>query len=524
MNPDLAVQNRRERTFLILATALCVWFGFPNDFVSLPLLVLLWPCALCFIGFGARDRKSAFCYCWLAAFLGFVPALYWLCYPVRDVGGLPWPLAFVCAAFIAACLSVQGGLYGLVARYCGNFNRLSSVLLLALSWYALEYCFAICVGFPWLAISGALAQWPFSLQTAEFFGAYLVSSIWLLTIYLILSAFLLSSNRPKGFYSRRALCGYLILGFLIFYGFYGLGKASSGPTIDVLYIEGNIDQNQKWLPAFQEGSLNRYISLTRRGLEEAREKDAKNPLIVWPETALPFFFERHFAYAERVAQSAREWGCPLLFGAPELADKKGLPEEAVYNRAFLMSPSGRIEGFYDKVHLVPFGEYLPEWLKFKFLDALLQGVGVYQAGDSGEPLKYGSLALGMLICYEGVFPWLARERVAKGANALVDISNDGWFRRSPAARQHLFLTVPRCVEQNRWLFRATNTGVSATINSRGQIIDQGPQFSAGWVLSRGKLLEKRTLFYYIEPWIPALVGVLIIAIIFCREARHKEEQ
>ncbi|MDE5832678.1 MAG: apolipoprotein N-acyltransferase, partial [Desulfovibrio sp.] len=290
-----------------------------------------------------------------------------------------------------------------------------------------------------------------------------------------------------------------------------------------LYIEGNIDQNQKWNPAFQEASLNKYVELTRKGAAYARENGADKLLVIWPETAMPFFFERAEKYARKVIRAAEETDAPLIFGAPGIAYKKGLPDEAVYNRAFLISPRGRVEGWYDKVHLVPFGEYLPRWLNFKFLDALLQGVGVYQEGESAEPLRYDSLALGMLICYEGVFPELARERVAAGANALVDISNDGWFRRSPAARQHLYLAAPRCIEQNRWLFRGTNNGFSATINNRGEVVTLGRQFEDGWLLSGGKLLKKRSVFYYIEPWEPFVAAFLLIIAASVRARSRKEE-
>lgn len=135
-------------------------------------------------------------------------------------------------------------------------------------------------------------------------------------------------------------------------------------------------------------------------------------------------------------------------------------------------------GHYDKEHLVPFGEYLPSWLNWGFLEALLQGVGVYETGTAVAPLRYENLALGMLICYEGIFPWLAQARVADGANILVDISNDGWFEDTPASRQHLYLTVLRALEQNRWILRGTNTGISVVVDPRGRLTARGGQFRA----------------------------------------------
>lgn len=512
--------RRSHAAGLIVPCALGLWLGFPNDLISFPPLVLLWPLCLCFLGSISVDYKKAFAAGWLATFLGTAPTLYWLCYPTRDVGDLPWPLAIACALLIAACLSLQGAFYCALARRAATLPKINRVFFLGLAWYLLEYCCELVAGFPWLALGGALAVWPFWIQAAAVFGAGLTSALWLMLALFAVAGF---DGEIKWRKTARALCSCLLL-FLVSAGFYGLHRDAGGESVDVLYVDGDIDQNQKWDPAFQKQSLDVYLNLTREGAAEARKKGIARPLIIWPETALPFFFQRSSAYALEVSKLARELDCPILFGAPAIETKKGLPDQAVYNRAILMTPDGKIEDWYDKVHLVPFGEYVPSWLKLDFLEALLQGVGVYENGESSRPLVYGSLALGMLICYEGIFPGLARERVAAGANILADISNDGWFRNSPAARQHLFLTVPRCVEQNRWLLRGTNTGISATINNRGQITTMGPRFRAGWILSRGAPLEARSIFYYLQPWLPFAVAVLIFLSAIGRRLKNKVRQ
>ena len=161
---------------------------------------------------------------------------------------------------------------------------------------------------------------------------------------------------------------------------------------------------------------------------------------------------------------------------------------------------------------MPFGEYLPSWLNWPFLEALLQGVGVYTEGTATGPLRYGDLALGMLICYEGIFPWLAQARVADGANILVDISNDGWFRGTPASRQHLYLTVLRALEQNRWLLRGTNTGISAVIDGRGRITARGPQFRAGTLAARARLETGESRYHRLAPWLPWLALAALAAL------------
>ena len=193
--------------------------------------------------------------------------------------------------------------------------------------------------------------------------------------------------------------------------------------------------------------------------------------------------------------------------------RPGKREPDVFNRAFLLGPNGDTVGYYDKEHLVPFGEYLPEWLNWGFLEALLQGVGVYQTGTATAPLRHDNLALGMLICYEGIFPWLAQNRVAEGANILVDISNDGWFGNTPAARQHLYLTALRAVEQNRWILRGTNTGISVVVDPRGRLAMQGGQFKAQAVWGKAALTTAPSVFHVVSPWLLPLAAATFLGLL-----------
>ena len=292
----------------------------------------------------------------------------------------------------------------------------------------------------------------------------------------------------------------------------------SGPeSMAVLFVEGNVDQNRKWLPAFQRQTVDLYLALTRAGLaaRPAADRDAK-PLIIWPETALPFFFETKPALAALVRDMALEAHSPLLFGAPGVERRPGQTEPAIFNRAFLLGPDGATIGHYDKEHLVPFGEYLPNWLNWGFLEALLQGVGIYETGTAVAPLRYENLALGMLICYEGIFPWLAQARVADGANILVDISNDGWFENTPAARQHLYLTVLRALEQNRWILRGTNTGISVVVDPRGRLTARGGQFRAESLWARAGLSTTPSLYHRLAPWLLPTAALFCLALLVRR--------
>lgn len=497
---------------LVVLAALGLWLGFPNDLPAFPPAVFLWPTCVALLGLNSPDVKTAFKISWLACFIGSCAALYWLCFPVIDVGELHWAPGALCAAFICACLSLYGAVFGALAYHLRLSAPLPIACALAFSWYFLELSLSYFPAFPWLAISGALAAAPIFIQFADICGAYFTSALWLAAILAILLAFP-EARGGAGKISRLPLClGCALIIFLCAYGTYKIGEApESAAEIDALFVEGNINQNQKWLPEFQRKSLDVYLDLTRRGVAAARNLGVEKPLIIWPETALPFFFERGGPLAREARKCAIDSACPLLFGAPGLGFSRDGREEAVYNRAFLLAPDGTVAGYYDKERLVPFGEYLPSWLDWPFLEALLQGVGVYEEGREIAPLKYETLALGILICYEGIFPRLAQRRVEQGANILVDISNDGWFRGSPASRQHLALTAPRCVEQNRWLLRGTNTGVSAVIDPRGRVVAAGGQFKAGWLLVRAGLSERTSFYHRAANWIPVVAFILLAA-------------
>lgn len=507
-----------------LAGALGLWAGFPNNFIQIPPAVFLWPLSLVFLGLYADAPMKAFRMGWLCSFCGIALALYWLYLPIYTVGRLPLPAAAGCALFICAGLALQGGAYTLGVFYLKPAGIFSFAVLASLLWYLLEYLSALVIGVPWLPLCGALPALPILLQGASLIGGYALGALWLLCALFILIG-ICGKFQGAIIMNFKALgCGLVIAASLLAYGAWRLeigqqAPEPSGPdSMTALFIEANVDQNQKWVPVFQASTLDLYMRLSQEGLRALPKKDWENLLLLWPETALPFFLETSPALAGRLVQYVEEIKAPLLFGAPGMESGKRPQDSAVYNRAYLFNPDGRIEGFYDKERLVPFGEYTPAWLKLEFLEPLLQGVGVYEKGRDAAPLRYASLALGMLICYEGIFPWLAQERVAMGANILVDISNDGWFGASPAAEQHLHLTIARCVEQNRWLLRSTNTGISAIADNLGRIRLKGESFKTGYLYGRAGLLTEKSVYHKLADYIPWLALLAFIGLLF-RDAR-----
>ncbi|MEW5773170.1 MAG: apolipoprotein N-acyltransferase, partial [Thermodesulfobacteriota bacterium] len=315
--------------------------------------------------------------------------------------------------------------------------------------------------------------------------------------------------------SRLAAAG--LLGLLALYGVWRVDTppATVGEA-RVALIQGNVDQAHKWDPAWQAETLRRYSDLS------AAEARAGADLLIWPETAMPFFFQDPAPLSLLVRAQVRAMGAPLLAGSPAYTRELGARDYVLHNRAFLINSSGITLGHYDKEHLVPFGEYVPLSGLLGFLPKLVQGIGEFAPGRDQPALVLGNLALGVLICYETIFPELAQDRVEHGANLLVNISNDAWFGRSSAPLQHLHLSVLRAVEQNRWMARATNTGISALIDPRGRILERTGLFATTSLAGRVDLVAETTPFHRWRTWVDAglaLAALLPLAAVRGRRRR-----
>jgi apolipoprotein N-acyltransferase len=310
---------------------------------------------------------------------------------------------------------------------------------------------------------------------------------------------------------------------------YGLGTLSGAPfsdiprsSISVGLVQPNVDQAVKWDTAYREETLARFDRLTER-------LGNTTDLVIWPEAATPFVFEREPVYQLQLIALANRARAPILFGSPAL---RFYPDRRPYllNSAYLLSPDGQLLGRYDKHHLVPFGEYIPfkSSLLF-FLDKLVEGIGDFEAGPGPTILtmtpKPRSVATGMAgktpapvkfgvaICYEVIFPNLVRQFAANGAEFLVTVTNDAWFGRSAAPAQHFAMVVFRSVENHLAFARAANTGISGFIDPFGRIVEATPIFTEQAVRTTMQVWRPET-FYSRHGDVFAYVCVIICALLF----------
>lgn len=439
---------------LLLAAAFPKWDY--NYLLVVALVPLLW-------AIRGKSRKAAF---WLGLLSGlafYAGLLYWIIYVTYVFGHLPLPIAIGVLLLLAGYLSLYRAFWALGVNW-GESRGLNLLWWAPVLWVALEFGQTYIIsGFPWELLGTGLYRFSIFLQVADLTGVYGLSFL----LVLINAAIFLLLSPARSRETRRLAylpIVLLVLAAWVGYGFYRLGvieKLSAASTpLKVAVVQGDIKQGDKWKKDMVQATLDRYKKLT------LRVKGAK--LIVWPESAAPFFFLRSPNFTAQVQEIAKAAGGYLLFGAPamELAAKG----EKYFNRAYLLSPEGNVEGYYDKAHLVPYGEYVPLKRFFPFLGKMVLMVGDFTPGKVGGVVTIPEGDVGPLICFESIFPYLARAQVKNGAHLLVNLTNDAWYGTTSAPYQSLAMAVLRCVENHVCMARAANTGISAFIGGDGRIL------------------------------------------------------
>ncbi|MBT5471500.1 MAG: apolipoprotein N-acyltransferase [Nitrospina sp.] len=405
--------------------------------------------------------------------------LSWINNTLINYGNLHWILSFAVLGLLSAYLSFFVALFCyFVRRTCGD-NRICFFLFAPVLWVSFEYLRSTHseYGFSWLGLGYSQFQNLPVIQAAEWTGVYGIS--WL--IILVNSGLYLSWKcwREQNQKDLELKTGWRILSvtLLVFslWQVYGtiiwkqtLSSTVSKRHIKIGLVQGNVEQFMKWNPAYQNQVINKYKELT---LKAAKENPA---LIIWPETATPYYFEESQTETEMLRNLAREIKIPILFGSPH---RKKINNELVYfNSAYLLSETGETLSRYDKMHLVPFGEFVPFRKILFFIEKLVVMIGDFGRGTEATVMETAGNKVGVSICYELIFPDLIRQAVKNGANFLVNITNDAWFGKSAASYQHMSMGALRAVENRVPIVRAANTGISGTIEATGKLRDETKLF------------------------------------------------
>jgi len=416
---------------------------------------------------------------WIAGTAGSLPLYYWIAYTVAVEGKLGWIPGAIAALLVSAYLGAYFSVAGALARRLTERFGERGLWAFPLVWVGLEVARTYLLsGFPWMLLGYAVSGSPLLRQAADLAGVPGLSFLLALSGVSVYLAVLSLSERAWGEGLLRALPSAAAVLFLSAYGAASLagwvGGQPPGPPLTVAIAQGSIDQSVKWDPGNQANTLAIYELLTL----EARDAGAQ--VVVWPETAAPFFYGWEAMLSRRLDGAAARAGVPLIFGAPWYDPAEG---GKYYNSVFHMDARGVVAGRYDKRHLVPFGEYIPLRSVLFFLSKLTAGAGDFTAGT--RPILF-TLAGGKVaasVCYEAVFPGILRGDVVAGAGWLVNVTNDAWFGDTVAPRQHLAMARLRCVELRRPMVRAANSGISAVIDARGDVVASLGLFRRGIVVS-----------------------------------------
>jgi apolipoprotein N-acyltransferase len=282
---------------------------------------------------------------------------------------------------------------------------------------------------------------------------------------------------------------------------------ADGEVQHVALVQANIPQDVKWDAAFLTETMRRY----------ARASDtaaARNDLIIWPEAAVPFFLERVPDWRKWLNRKMLAWGVPLLFGGLKLkADGR-----QANNGLYLFNPDAPAAlSFAGKRHLVPFGEYVPSWIPF--LHKLVPNIADFRPAHDSGVLSDAHGRYGSLVCYEAIFPEEARHRVQEGATVLINVTNDAWYGKTPAAWQHLQAARMRAVETGRYLLRAANTGITAIIRPDGSVSKRMDWFEQGVVTGEFRHGHGYTPYQRWEDW-PLLLLFVVLAVPLRRQWRN----
>ena len=330
----------------------------------------------------------------------------------------------------------------------------------AVLWVACELARArLLTGEPWMLLGYALAPSAHLVQAADLGGVYLLSLAAILSNAALAELVLAPATARRRLAASLLTPPLLLVAGLGAYGTWRLAEQfPHDPPVRVTLVQGNNDVGSQWRAELYGAGLARYATLSR---EAARATDID--LLVWPESAVTFFPAHEPGYRATLADLVREVDADLLLGAPH--HERGAD---YFNSAFHMRADGTVSGRYDKVHLLPFGEYFP--LRFlAFLRRHFERVRSFTPGDDGVLLETRAGPTAVLICFEAIFPEVVRARMRAGARLLVNLSNDVWLGRGVGQVQHLAMVVLRAVENRTWVVRATTTGISAFIDPWGRV-------------------------------------------------------
>jgi apolipoprotein N-acyltransferase len=436
-------------------------------------------------GYVGAPSRRAFLLGLTTGTIYFIGTVYWTSTVVQQFGGLPLPLAVFAMLLLALYLGLFSAVAALITSRLVRRVGPAALLLFAAPWVATEffrgYLFG---GFPWVPLGNSQVRVLPIAQVASVLGVYGVSALVAFVNSVIAYSLLVDGRRRRTALVSAAAVVFGIGGW----GTWRLADGSltrEGTPLRVGLVQGNIAQEDKWDRSQARRIFTTHIAMTREAVARGAE------YVLWPESSTPFMFEEDETGGEMLRDLSREVNVPILFGSDQIERD---PNPRLYNAAFLVTPQGKTEAVYRKIHLVPFGEYIPfkSWLFF--VSPLVESLAEFAPGGSIVMLPVNGHMTSTAICYEVVYPSLIREAVEAGSELLTTITNDAWYGHSSAPYQHFELAAMRAIEQGRYLARAANTGISGIVDPYGRIVAASGIFEQVAIVDQVRLITQRTVY------------------------------
>jgi apolipoprotein N-acyltransferase len=415
-------------------------------------------------------------------------------------------VAALLAFYMAAYIAVTGAIGATFTRHFG----VRGLCLVPVVWVATEYLRGIVLGgFPWIPLGNTMVTVLPIAQLASAFGVFGLS-MFVAFVNVGFAVAALVSGRARVIAAGSTLAA--IAAISIWGGMRLSSQAlTSGAPIKIGLIQGNIAQTDKWNPARAGMILDRYLRLTQQAADNGAQ------FIMWPESSTPFYFEDDPS-GTIVRRLVRGLGRPLLLGSDEFEQADPVRH---YNSAFMLDTGGATAAVYRKIHLVPFGEYVPFQRLLFFVGPLVDAVAAFSRGTRVTMLPVEGHMVSTAICYEVTYPALAREAVRQGSEMLTTITNDAWYGESSAAFQHFEMAAMRAIEQGRYLARAANTGISGIIDPYGRVLVRTNLFETVAVVGEARFVQARTVYSRIGDVVAHLsIAVTIAALVLVHWRRR----
>jgi apolipoprotein N-acyltransferase len=497
----------------------------------------------------AARPLQGFVLAYVSGILWYAGTCYWIYDTMHEHGGLSVPAALLALFLFCLYLGLYHGLFGLLIGLAAGPGRDNRRALAAAPflWVAVELARTRVTGFPWDLLGTAQVDNISLSRITTLTGVYGVSFEIMLVNVALAAAFLV----------HRKKRGMLLIASLVAAVVLQAGRLVDAPALladhEALLVQENIAVDATWTRDAFERTLRELTDLSvlsvknEAGSSSSSSSSSPSPsalssqssstassaapvstrgkleLIVWPESPAPFFTNDPLfrGPVSEMARQAHSWVVTGAIGSRQATQSStSARAPQVFNSAGLVSPAGDWTARYDKVHLVPFGEYLPFPRLFAFAGGLTQEVGEFTAGTSRAPLDAGTTRLGIFICYESVFPDEVRQFADQGAQVFVNLSNDGWYGDSGAYAQHLNQTRMRAIENNRWILSATDTGVTASIDPYGRTVARFPRKERGALVAPYALTSVTTFYTRYGDWFAYLCAIISAGALLTRFGLH----